>query len=140
MPIEFESLVHLESPQKGTFLHTFLSNPIYTSISISVIFIVVVLLFFPLSKNKFKSYFKLLVYMGLINTFVISLHDGVVEKMVEEKYKPQEDQQPVAEKIEVAPMIGGQLPEIKQEDTSEIDQIIEKLENETKDENAADLN
>ncbi len=138
MPIQFDSLINFDVPQNSSFIYKALSNSIYTAVSISIIFVTLLWLFFPLAKNRAKSYFKLFIYFGIVNTLIITLHDEIIGKNVEKKYKHEDNQPELADKIEVKPVIGGDdpgEPGEPSEESKEIDEIIEKLETETGDSN-----
>lgn len=148
MPIHFDSIVNFQPVENIGIFNKLLFNPIATAFTLTILIVAILAIFFPLKSNKFKQYFKIMVYYGLITSVALTIHDSIVIKSVEKKYQNDE---PVADdlpdKIQVAPRLGGfvlapagesganEVSEVsganeQMQNEKELDDIISGLENE----------
>lgn len=132
MPIHLDSLFSASSPGEGQLMTKLLSNPLSTAAVIAIIFVLTVVLFFPLKTGSCSQYFKLLVYIGVLCAFILSVHEDVLVKNREMRFKRPEifaDGAEVAVPIE--PRKGGTVlprPEAAASVDEEIEEIIRSLE------------
>ena len=89
-------------------------------------------LFFPLKKNKFEQYFKIIIYYGLITSVSLTIHDSIITKNVESQFHNEESvADDLPDKITITPRVSGgektnEVAEIHNE--KELDDIITSLE------------
>jgi hypothetical protein len=122
MPIQFDSLFSFKSPSPDSAMVKLFSNPFYTAIAITCIFVVFLYIFSPLKKDKFKVYFRLFLYFGAINSLILFYHDDFIIKVIEKKYAVEEEI--THEQIKVQPQLDGQLDV---DGGRELDELTEEL-------------
>lgn len=128
MPLQLDYIFSLGTPHNESFVNNVFSNPYYTAIAITILTIVVIAIFFPIEHKK--SYFKLFIHLGILNTLIMILHDSHFGNFITKNYESEVSTE-LPDKISVNPLTGGhELPEDVSEPVQEaLDEIISELEN-----------
>ena len=136
MPIQFDSIVNFPQVKDIGICNKLFSDPITTAITLTMIMIAMLVLFFPLKKNKFEQYFKIIIYYGLITSVSLTIHDSIITKNVEGRFHNEESiADDLPDKITITPRISGGNEEKSNEaveihNEKELDDIITSLETE----------
>ncbi len=130
MPLQLDNIFSLGTPQKESFINRVFSNPYYTAAAITVLTILVLAIFFPIERKR--SYFKLFIHLGILNTLVMILHDSHVSKEIEKSYESEVSTE-LPDKISVSPLTSGgheqSKPEVSEPTQEALEEIISALEN-----------
>jgi len=130
MPIHLDAIFSQSSPIENQTVIQILSNQLYTAVTIAFVFVLLVLLFFPLKAGSCGRYFRLFVYSGILCAVALSMHDDILVKNTEKRFRQDAvfttDQ---TNSVPIEPRKGGNPPEIPEEHKDdEIEAIIKSLE------------